>query len=1015
MISIGLNAQQPIIYSQEVSLLDKANQQFEENLYSAASRSYQKVIDYYRKQDIHAPSSILAQAELGKARCSMKLNFVEAPSQLENAIKSHFPNPYSYDAVMDLGNYYYNDKKHEEAIHYFKLLDERQVPEEYYEEVSFKLGYSHFVKKMFAKAENYFSRPISKSSPYYTKNTYYSGMVAYFSKDYDTALKSFKKVEKNKEYKSHIPYYICQIYFAQGQYDELISYGSKLLKKSNVKKENEINLLLGQAYFIQKDYKKALPYLEYYEKNTKKLSEDEFYQLGFTQYKLFHYEDAIDNLIELSYLNNKMGVMSNYYLADSYMQVGDKVSARTAFKLVSSIDLVPSIQEEAKFNYAKLTAELGYDREAINNLMQFSDHSEYKVEAQSLLSQLLLHTSDYTNAIKTIEKLPSKTEILNKTLTKLYFLRALQLYNDGSSDDANKLFANVLNANNSPSYSQQARYYQALISYNSGDIDRSISLINQYLNTGYTGDLPDETNSTMANYLQANNYLKKKDYTNALSYYEKSISTSGFKNAELSKKISNESTVRAADCAFQLQKRSLAAKYYAKSIDNKDMNYDYSNYQLATIRGLEKKPYDKIVLLEKITNSDSSSDLVDDALMQLGDTYLSLQKFNKAFNAYKTIIKSHKGSNFINQAFLKLGLISYNQGDVQDALTSYKEIFNHNPNPKETQQALLSIQEIYVQDLGQAEEYLLFAEKTAGFKISDFAKDSLHYNIAFNNYKNGKYPIAVEKFDKYLNKYNKGFYQLPATYYRAESNTLLKNYSKALADYKKVIESGEGEYFKKSLRKAALISYNYAENFVDALKYYKLMTKNTDSPEIIHEAYLGALQSAYRTSNIEDVKHFATKLIQHPLVTQKEKTTAFFYSGKSYHQSKNFDQAIPSLNQVVRLSNNEQSAEAKYLLADIFFQKKLYDKAQKQCLDISDNTANYPHWVAKSLLLLADVLIKKSDFFNSKAALEAVIEHYQDDKEILNAAEAKLKIVKEQEKANSRVKDKGKEGELEME
>ena len=58
----------------------------------------------------------------------------------------------------------------------------------------------------------------------------------------------------------------------------------------------------------------------------------EFYQLAFCQYKLGDCEKAKTNFLELSNLDSRMGQMANYYLADCYIKLNDRNSARSAFR-----------------------------------------------------------------------------------------------------------------------------------------------------------------------------------------------------------------------------------------------------------------------------------------------------------------------------------------------------------------------------------------------------------------------------------------------------------------------------------------------------------------------------------------------------------------------------------------------------------------------------------------------------------------------------------------------------------
>jgi hypothetical protein len=63
-----------------------------------------------------------------------------------------------------------------------------------------------------------------------------------------------------------------------------------------------------------------------------------------------------------------------------------------------------SMKEDALFNYAKLSYELKYDREAIEALATNRPGSKYYEDAQALMSEVFLNTRDYDRAIATLEE-----------------------------------------------------------------------------------------------------------------------------------------------------------------------------------------------------------------------------------------------------------------------------------------------------------------------------------------------------------------------------------------------------------------------------------------------------------------------------------------------------------------------------------------------------------------------------------------------------------------------------------
>src|SRR5690625_7238514 len=80
------------------------------------------------------------------------------------------------------------------------------------------------------------------------------------------------------------------------------------------------------------------------------LAED-FYHLEYVQNKNGDYEKAIPNFQELSNEKNDFGQTAMYYLAESYLQTGNRGSARNAFYNVVQYEGNMPLRENALFNY----------------------------------------------------------------------------------------------------------------------------------------------------------------------------------------------------------------------------------------------------------------------------------------------------------------------------------------------------------------------------------------------------------------------------------------------------------------------------------------------------------------------------------------------------------------------------------------------------------------------------------------------------------------------------------------
>lgn len=199
---------------------------------------------------------------------------------------------------------------------------------------------------------------------------------------------------------------------------------------------------------------------------------------------------------------------------------------------------------------------------------------------------------------------------------------------------------------------------------------------------------------------------------------------------------------------------------------------------------------------------------------------MDLNELVKAVKPLKTLVNDYKNkSTLINQGLLKLGLVSYNQGNLCAAIGYYKQIFSSNPDADEAKAAMAALEEIYVRDLGKPDDYFAFVETVPGFKLSNISRDSISCKSAEAQFENGNYDKAVGSYSDYLTKFPNGSNAILAYYRRAESSVILKKYDNAFKDYESVIVKGNSKYYTKSLEKAALIAYNYNKNFGKAYEY----------------------------------------------------------------------------------------------------------------------------------------------------------------------------------------------------
>jgi tetratricopeptide (TPR) repeat protein len=995
-----VDAQETTVYTEAYHAYKRGETFFTDGLFAKAQHEFRETINLLPPVNQADSELLRTKAELGYAQTAVRLEQPDGEKLILDFIRNYSPDPIANQALIEIANYYFDIGDYDKAIGYLSKVPLSGLSREERSAVKFRLGYAQFVKKNFSEAKANFRDIKDLETEYYYPANYYLGLCYFYEGNYDDAVRQFRLVERSNKYDDYIPYYTTQIYFAQRRFDELIAYAEPRLSDPKLKNQKEVYQLVGQAYFENQNYPKALTYLEYYADRSSKLRAEEFYQLGYTQYKTGNYEKAVRNFLEVSSQDNEMGQAANYYLGECYLRAGDRSSARASFGNAKRMNYDRTLAEEANFNYAKLSYEMKDPQEAISAFREITTTSPYYVEAQTLMGEIFLSYRNYEQALSILDAMPNKPPQLQESHQKVLVLRGIQLMQENKTTEAKSLFNRSLQFPIDTRSQSLALYWLADIAHREEQYNESIRLNSQFLTLAKTQTgLPDESSLFSGNYLQGYNYLKQGNYPGALDYFRATVEGIKRNRSFISSKLVRDdmlgdAVLRTGDAYFKQNQYNQAIQYYDEAVNNSYSGFVYALYQKALLEGLRNRDSEKIIALERITSEYPNSEYADDALFQLAATYQSIGQNNRAIEPLRRLVSQYKNSSdLVVQAYLRLGLINYNLGSQEAAINYYKQVFANNPTPEEANVGLSALDEIYVRDMGRPDLLEAFLRTIPNYNFNDFSRDSLFFRSAEVQYENGNYQRAVEGYQNYLSQFPNGANTLVAHYHKGESHAVLKQYDQALIHYEWVVAKGASRYYLRALEKAAIIAYNHSQNFTKSYDLYALLEQSADSEELRFEAQLGGMRSAYRTGNSQAVYTLANKVANNPNATELQRATANFFIGKNAFDRSDYTAALTAFNETIRLSDNEQTAEARYLRAFIYYQRRDLATAKDLTLAANRESSGYPYWVAKCVILLSDILVEQGDLYNGRAALEALLENFNEDAEIVAEARQKLNRV----------------------
>ncbi|MEI8202960.1 MAG: tetratricopeptide repeat protein [Bacteroidota bacterium] len=984
-------SQKTAVYNQPDFSYQSAIELFNKQKYNSAKEMFQSVGSSIQDAKSEMKASCLFYAAL----CACELYNNDAPALLTEFINLFPENAHLNQTYFALGKYYFFKQKYDLSLKNFNLVNSIDLNESEKAEYYFKKAYSAFVLNDFAAAKINFSEVKDKDNKYSSPATYYYSHILYKEKKFEAALKGFEKLKKDETFGAIVPYYIAQIYYLQGKYNELIEIATALLNSSSPKRTAEISRFIFEANFNLGKYSEAIPYmLAYKDKTTYSFSREDNYQLGYCYYKTNDYAKAIPCFVNTSATADSLGQNAMFYLGDSYVKTKKKKDAYQTFGAAYKLDFDPKIKEESLYNFAKLSFDLSYNpyNEAIKAfekyLLEYPE-SKKKDEMYGFLVDIYTTTRNYKDAIASIENISKLNPKLLSTYQKLLYFRGVEQFNDEKYAEAIGLFDKDIANNFDPQYTALGLYWKA------DAYDRQDNYDSAQINYALFYTIPEVSRLPeykISYYNMGYSQFKKKSYAQALISFKKYIEVADNKD----KKIFNDATLRLADCYFVTKNYSAAIEYYDNVIEAKVGDMDYALYQKAISLGVLGKLEGKAQQLTKLLEQYPKSTYADDATFELGNTYSLLKNDTKALEYFNLIASKHSNSYYNKIALLKTGLIQYNNHQDEQALVTFKKVTELYPGSSESKEALVNIKNIYV-DQNKVDDFFIYVKGLSFANVTESEQDSITYIAAENRYMSNDCESAVKSFATYIEKFAKGAFALQANYYKSECEMRSGKTEDAIKGYEYVIAQPQSKFTESSLQKAANINYAL-KNYKKSFDQFTQLEENAEYKANLIESGTGKMRCAYLLKNYPQAIQSSRSVLLLDKITLELKSEAHLTIAKSALAIDSLALAQTEFEITAKLAHNEAAAESKYNLALIYYNQGNLDKSEKIIFDFISQSPSYEELLAKNFILLSDIYVKKDNLFQAKQTLQSIIDNYE-GADIVKIAHDKLNAILESEKA----------------
>ncbi|MDX5347075.1 MAG: tetratricopeptide repeat protein, partial [Hymenobacteraceae bacterium] len=811
-------AQNTQVFTSEERYFHEGLELFDRAKYGSAQQAFAKYISLINDE------AKTADAQYYYALSGLYLLHPDAEQLVINFVNRFPSHPKATTAFYELGLFYFDKKSYEKAAEYLQKVPSSNLSADQQKEAEFKLAYSYFANKEFDKAKTLFDRNKGGRHKYSYASSYYAGYIAYRNGDYAAAKADLRTAEENEAYKQVIPSMLTEILYKEGNYDEVIGYGeTTLARKPKPQNTDEIQLLVGDAYFKKNDYANAAKYFNEYAAGKRRLDDVVNYKVGFANFKTGNYHEAIKHLKEVAIAKDSTGQNAAYHLGLSYLKENNKQFALTAFDQARKGGYTPRIAEAATLQYAKVNYDLGNFREVINALADFNKNfpkSTLAPEADDILSEAYLNSSNYMEAIRHIESLNNRSARINQTYQRVTYYQGVNYFNDGRFPEAVALLDKSLQH----PYDNEIRAASHFVKGEAYSIgQRYDDAINSYAAVFRTSNAPKTEYYIKSRYGIGYAYYNTKQYDKARIHFESYINSDAIMPGHPNYA---DAMIRLADSYYVLKDYNKALEWYDKAIAQNSVDKDYAQFQKGVLLSLMGRKEQALQALQAVATN-ANSRYADNAIYQRAIIDFESTNYAPAIASFSSLIDNKPNSRLIPNALHKRGMAYVNLRKYNEAVADFKRVLDEFPSHKAANGALFSLQEA-LGALNQADQFDAYLAKFKAANPQSNALESVEYEAAKSLYFSEKYKQAVSKFEDYLKNYPNSPFVYDARYFLGDSYMKQGEKAKALQMLKQVVTENRSEYVNRAVQRIADIEFENG-NYSEAIKYYTRLRDISDN------------------------------------------------------------------------------------------------------------------------------------------------------------------------------------------
>ena len=984
------HAQQSKIYTHDNAMYLKALSLYKSEQYVASQGLFQKIKNEINDNDLKGDCAYYI------ANCAVRLNQQNADGLMESFVEGYPTSIKRNKAFNDVGDYYFRNSKYAYALKWYEKVEETTLGTKEKESFYFKKGYALFHSSQKKQSKKYFNK-IENSATYGSQAKYYLGFLAYQGDDYSEATSYFDQVKDQEKYQEKMAYFQADMNFKLGEFEKAIDLASQRLPLVQEEEErSQLNKIIGESFFNLKDYDKALTYLKAYKGFKGKWSNTDHYQLGYVFYKRNEYEAAISEFNKIIDGENFVAQNAYYHLAQCYLKTDKKPEALNAFKNASEMEFDTGIKEDSFLNYAKLSYEIGnpYQSvpEVLTTYLKTYPNSIEKNVIEQLLIDSYITSKNYTEALEILEHKSGYD--YKVAYQKVAFYKAIEMFNEGIYNQASELFEKAINEPKTEKFTTRAHYWKAECDYMLNNFSEAVIGYKQF---AMQDSIAKYSETKHLNYQLGYAYFKQKEYALAITNFTAFVETDKVDQGRL-----NDSYLRLGDSYFMTMDYWKAMEVYNEAKKMNSIDADYAHYQKAISYGFVGKSKEKIDDLKLFLIDFPASEYNDDALFELGNTYVLVNDNEAALKTYDELIYNHTKSSYVSKSLLKQGVVHYNNDSNEQALNKFKQVAASYPSSDEANQAVATARLIYV-DLDRVDEYVSWVKTLDFVEVTNADLDNATYEAAEKQFLQNNDVKAISSFEGYLSDFSNGIHALQSHFYLGQLYFKTDAQQKSISHYQYVIVKERNEFTEQALVRLSQV-YLKQSNWADVTPVLKRLETEADFPQNIVFAQSNLMKANFQLEQYPNAVIYAKKMLENPKIEEVIKNDAQVIIARSAIKTGNNAQAKETYAEVQKTATGSLAAEALYYDAYFTNATSDYELSNTKIQELTKSYSGYKYYAAKGLVLMAKNFYELEDAYQATYILEKVIENFSMYDDVVAEAQTELQRIKlEESKRNSSI------------